>query len=359
MLQHILFAGGGTGGHVYMAVAIRAELLKRNAATEFLFVGTERGMEQRILPPLDFPLETIEISGMKNVGTKGALKSIFRLPASVLQSWRILRKFRPDIVVGLGGYSSGPVVAAAKVLRLPTMVIEPNVTPGFTNRSLARWVDAAAVAFPKTEEFFRGRGRLTGIPIRNRFHEIALRQEFGLPIKILVFGGSLGSHPLNKLVCAALPHMDAKQVRFVHQTGPDDFEDVRGCYVRQSFPGSVRPYIEDMPDQFAWADLVISRAGASTVAEIAAAGRPAVLVPFPQAADDHQRKNALTLQAHGAAVMLEQAGSTGEILAARISALAEDPQKLKSMAQSSRSLAQPDSTAKIIRLMSQIVEDRS
>ncbi len=338
-----------------MAVALREELRQRFPDIECLFVGTPQGLEARVLPGLDFPLRTIKIGGLVKSGWKRAAKTTLQLPVSLVASWRILGECSPGIVVGLGGYSSGPVVAAARLRGLPSVIIEPNVVPGLTNRWLARWAQGAAVAFAETARHLKCPCRVTGIPIRAEFHRIrAGRIDVKRPLRLLVFGGSQGSRPINRLVCAALPHLAAKQIEVVHQTGEADLKTVGDCYRGHEVKAGVFPYIEDMPGRFAWADLVLCRAGASTIAEITAAGRPSILIPFPQAADDHQRHNAEMLESKGAAKLLEQSKASGESLAAQIGELEGDREQLRRMGAAARKLARPGSAAAIVDYLLEI-----
>ncbi len=341
-----------------MAVAVRDELRRRKPGTQCLFVGTERGLESRILPPLGFPLRTIRISGVKNMGVAAALRGWLQIPGSMLQSWRIVGDFNPDVVVGLGGYSSGPVVAASRLRRVPSVVIEPNVIPGLANRLLAGWIDGAAFAFPETAAHFRRNGRLTGIPIRDEFHRIPAPGPRTGPLRILVFGGSRGSRPINDLMCEALDWLRDSGFQIRHQTGPADYSRVRDLYRDQGVEAEVSEYIEEMPRCFADCDLIVSRSGASTIAEITAAGRPSILIPFPHAADDHQRKNAESLQSRGAALVLEQAGARGEDLAKLILDLDRDRTRLANMAKAAKSMAQPDSASRIVDLLEEVSGNR-
>jgi UDP-N-acetylglucosamine--N-acetylmuramyl-(pentapeptide) pyrophosphoryl-undecaprenol N-acetylglucosamine transferase len=350
-LEAVLFAGGGTGGHVYMAVAL-AQLLE-GEGTRIGFAGTAEGLESRILPPLGYALDTIRLGGLKNVGWRRAAQTVFQLPSSLTQSLRIVRRFRPSVIVGVGGYASGPVIVAGRLLRIPSLLLEPNVHPGFTNRLLRPMVEAAAVAFEETGQWFGTKARVTGIPVRRSFFELP-PHDFGMvPMRVLVFGGSRGSRPLNRLMCEALPHLPAQRVRIVHQTGPSELAAVREAY-RGRDDCSVVDYIEQMAEQFREADLIVSRAGASTVAEIAAAGRPALLVPFPQAADDHQRKNALAMERRGAALLVDQETTSGSALAARILALEADRTQLARMAAAARRHARPDAALGIVQLMKEV-----
>ncbi len=359
-LARVLFAGGGTGGHVFMAVAIR-DYLSRPGVTppQTLFVGTEQGLEARILPPLGLPLETIRIGGLQKVGWRRQLSSLAQLLPSGGRSLKILRRFSPDVVVGLGGYSSGPVVAAARLLRLPGILIEPNVVPGLTNRLLARFCNGAAVAFPETAGWFSGDVRVTGIPIRQEFHRIPPLRTHGGRLRLLVFGGSRGSTPINRLMCQSLPLLKKFPLSIVHQTGSDDRDQVREAYIGHQIEAEVADFIYNMPVRFEQADLIVSRAGASTIAEITAAGRPAILIPFPQAADDHQRKNAKALAERGAAVLLDQVAARPEDLAGTIAALAADRSRLGAMGEAARTLAQPESTRLIVELMEEVAEGGS
>ncbi len=338
-----------------MAVALRQELEKRDPACSVLFVGTEKGLESRILPLYDFPLKTIRIGGLNRVDPVRMVRSLAQLPGSLLGSLRIIRSFRPCLVVGLGGYSSGPVMVAARLTGRPALLIEPNIFPGFTNRVLARWVSRAAVAFQETTRFFGSRAVLTGIPIRTEFHQVPPWRPSAEPLRVLVFGGSRGSRPINQIVCEALPSLP-QGLRMTHQTGREDVEWVRQRYQAAGVQGRVLEYLEDMPVELAGADLVISRAGASTVAEITAAGRASILIPLPTAADDHQRKNAHSLEQRGAALVKEQAELEGEELALLLARLNSDRTRLQSMAAASRKLARPDSAGRITDLMEDLCQ---
>ncbi len=355
MPERILFAGGGTGGHVYMAVAIRDWLrTHRTGAVEALFVGTPTGLENHILPPLGFPLETIRIGGLQGMSWRRKLSSLAQLPGSLWAADRIVRRFQPELAVGLGGYSSGPVVLAASWRGIPRLLIEPNATPGLANRWLARFSQGAAVAFPETTRWFRGEVRVTGIPIREEFHRIDTPVFTDGILDLLVFGGSRGSHPINQLLCGALPRLRGLPLRAVHQTGPDDRTAVQQAYREHRIEAEVLDYIEDMPHRFEQADLIVARAGASTIAEITAAGRPALLIPYPQAADNHQLKNARALERRDAALVLEQPSSTPEDLARTILELAADRDRLQAMGRAAKALARPQSAAGIVQLMDEI-----
>lgn len=355
MLNRILFAGGGTGGHVYMAIALANEIRTRNPEAAILFVGTQPGIESRIVPPLGFELKTIEIGALKRVGIARKLHSLFQLPKSFLQSARIIRQFSPSVIAGVGGYASGPVLIMGKLLNIPTLLIEPNLYPGFANRLLAPWVDRAAVAFEETARWFKKKAEITGIPIRKEFHEVKEGVSTEGPLRVLVFGGSRGSRAINNLLCEAVQHFSTSQISLVHQTGTEDFQRVKECYAKtQLAKAEILEFIHDMPAYFARTDLIISRSGASTLAEITAAGRPAILIPFPYAADDHQRKNANALARRNAALVMEEQKTSGAELAQLLLELSKNRERLQQMSQAGKQLSKPDSVDRIIHLMEEI-----
>ncbi len=338
-----------------MAVAVRDCMAARGGTRpESLFVGTPSGLENRILPPLEFPLETIRIGGLQRVGLRRQLATLARLGPTLLRSLEIVKRFAPQIVVGLGGYSSGPVVAAARLRRVPAVLIEPNAVPGLTNRWLAPFCNGAAVAFESTAAHFRGRVRLTGIPIRQEFHRIRSRPGGNARLGVLIFGGSRGSRPINRLVSEALPALARLPLEIVHQTGPDDREAVERAYAEAGVAAQVVEFLHDMPARFERADLIVSRSGACTIAEITAAGRPSILIPFPQAADDHQTVNARALVQHGAALLVEQRTATPQSLADAVASLEADRPRLAAMGEAARSLARPDSSDRIVELLEEV-----
>jgi UDP-N-acetylglucosamine--N-acetylmuramyl-(pentapeptide) pyrophosphoryl-undecaprenol N-acetylglucosamine transferase len=348
-----ILAGGGTGGHVIPALAI-ANQLKKSYGAEVLFIGTARGIENRLVPAAGFPLQLVRVGALKNVSLVTRLKTAFDLPRAVWDAGRMLNEFAPDVVIGVGGYASGPAMLAAIVKHIPTLAFEPNVVPGFANRLVARFVSAAAVHFEETAKYFR-HAEVTGVPVRQAFFEI--RPKRGGTPTLLVFGGSQGAHAINDAMIRCLPALlrEAPGIRIIHQTGERDYNDALTAY--KSLSGKtdesevskfiVSKFIEDMPSAFARADLVVCRSGASTVAEIAAAGKPAIFVPFPRAADDHQRVNAEALARAGAAVVVEESKLEGVWLAETISALLQDPSRLASMSAAARALAHPNAAVDI------------
>ncbi len=344
----VMFAGGGTGGHVYLAVALARELRRRAPACPVLFVGTRRGLEARIVPGEGFEIAFIESAGLKGMRSMKRLRSLLLVPRSLVQSRRVLREFGPDVVVGVGGYASGPVVLAAWLARRRTLVVEPNAHPGLTNRLLARIVDAAALALPEVGNYFGEKGVVTGIPVRREFAAIPRRAP-GATLTLLVYGGSQGSHALNRIVCDALPELKAFGValHLIHQTGEREYEQVRQAHADAGLDSEVRPFLPAIYEELSRADLVLSRAGAGTIAELTVAGRPAILVPFPGAADDHQTKNARALERYGAARMIPETDWGAGRLAREIGYFRDHPQEMGKMAEAARALAKPDAACAI------------
>lgn len=353
--MRVLIAAGGTGGHVYPGIAVAKELLSRGG-NEVRFVGAHGGIETRIVPENGFELSTISSAGLKSVGLKGKVRGVAILPKSFWDSFRILRKFKPDVVVGAGGYVSGPVLMTASLLRIPTLVMDSNALPGFTNRQLAPFVTKAALAFDEALPHFGKKGVVIGNPVRKEFFEIEPK-EVSANAAILVFGGSQGARGINTAVIAALPDLRELKgrLRFIHQTGPYDLETVKKGYADSGWEDAeVLEYISDMVSRFREADLVIARAGATTCAELAAAGKPAIQVPLPTAADDHQRKNAEAMQDAGAARMILQKDLSGARLSQEIKELLTDKDRLESMSISARKLARKDAASAAADLIEEL-----
>jgi UDP-N-acetylglucosamine--N-acetylmuramyl-(pentapeptide) pyrophosphoryl-undecaprenol N-acetylglucosamine transferase len=342
-----ILAGGGTGGHVIPALAIAQELQKQYGA-EVLFIGTARGIENRLVPAAGFPLQLVQVGALNQVSLKTRLKTVVDLPRAVLHARRILSEFAPDVVIGVGGYASGPAMLAAIMRHIPTLAFEPNVVPGFANRVVARWVSAAAVHFEQTAEYF-SHAEVTGVPVRQAFFDIPNKSSSGKTPTLLVFGGSQGAHAINQAMIQCLPELlkQMPEVHLIHQTGERDYNDAQAAYASFAGPVEVYRFIEDMPSFFARADLVLCRSGASTVAEITAAGKPAIFIPFPRAADDHQRVNAQALESVGAAVVLEETKLDQVWLVETVSALLGDPGRLARMSQAARKLAHPNAARDI------------
>ncbi len=351
----VLVAAGGTGGHVFPALAVAEEIARRRTASgvSFQFLGTTRGLESRLIENAGFPYRAIRAAGLKGIRGWRRIGNAAVLPRTFWDSLGVLRGFRPDVVIGMGGYVAGPVLLEAALLRIPTVLIEPNASPGFTNRVLANVVTRAAIGFEETARSFGAKARLTGLPVRQAFFEIP-RREHGAPFTILVFGGSQGSVALNRCVVESLPLVAGRPWRFIHQTGERDESLVAEAYRRAGAAGDVRAFIDDMPVTFARADLVICRAGASTVGELMAAGKASVLVPFPGAADQHQLENALALERAGAARVIQQADLTAARLVSEIDALLADPERLPAMEAAARKLARSDAAAEIASLVEEV-----
>ena len=356
-----ILAGGGTGGHVIPALAIANELTKSHNA-EVLFIGTARGIENRLVPAAGFPLQLVRVGALKNVSLVTRLKTAFDLPRAIWDAGRMLNQFAPDVVIGVGGYASGPAMVAAVMKHIPTLAFEPNVVPGFANRMVAHFVSAAAVHMEQTAKYFR-HGQVTGVPVRHAFFEIVPKRG-GTPT-VLVFGGSQGAHAINQAMirCLRVLQREAPGIHIIHQTGERDYNDALAAYQSSKdgaagsaelFTFEIFKFIEDMPAAFARADLVVCRSGASTVAEIAAAGKPAIFVPFPRAADDHQRVNAEALAQHGAAVVVEESKLEGVWLAETIATLLQDQSRLKRMGQAARELAHPNAARDIAAMAARV-----
>ncbi len=347
-----ILAGGGTGGHVIPALAIANEL-KKTYAAECLFIGTARGIENRLVPAAGYPLKLIRVGALKNVSLTTRLKTAFDLPRALWDAGGMLNEFAPDVVIGVGGYASGPAMLLALVKHIPTLAFEPNAVPGFANRLVARFVSGAAVHLEDTAHYFR-HGEVTGVPVRQAFFDIQAKRG-GTPT-VLVFGGSQGAHAINQAMIRCLPVLqrEAPGIHISHQTGERDYNDALFAYKSHGDAAEIFKFIEDMPSAFARADLVVCRSGASTVAEIAAAGKPAVFVPFPRAADDHQRVNAEALAKHGAAVVVEESKLEGVWLAETIAALLQDQQRLLRMGHAARELAHPNAARDIAAMAARV-----
>ena len=352
--MRVILAGGGTGGHVIPALAI-AQQLKKDYAADVMFIGTSRGMENRLVPAAGFPLKLVEVGALNRVSLATRLKTLFVLPRAVWQARSMLQKFKADVVIGVGGYASGPAMMAAVLGGVPTIAFEPNVVPGFANRVIARWVSQAAVQFTETGRYFK-RFQVTGVPVRPAFFEIAGQRSGDPRPTLLVFGGSQGAHAINEAVVHALPTLREKvpDLRIIHQTGERDLAVTQSAYQHAGIDAEVSAFIQDMPTYFSRADLVLCRSGASTVGEIAAAGKPAIFVPFPRAADDHQKVNARALERAGAALLLEEAQLTGTKLAETVAPLFKDPAKLKQMGVAAQTLAHPRAAEDVAKMAAEL-----
>ncbi len=349
----VLIAGGGTGGHLFPGVALAEEITTRARGNEVLFVGTKRGIEARVLPGLGFPLELLEVEGLKGKGLFARARGVSRLPVALLRSFRILSRFRPDVAVGVGGYASGPMMLAAWMAGVPTAILEQNAVPGVTNKILGRFVGAVFVMFEVSRTHFpAARVQVLGNPVRRGILDnfLAARAVRGPRFRLLVLGGSQGASGLNRRVLDAMEALSDRrgELTVLHQTGARDEADVRAGYERLGVDADVRAFVEDMSAAYRDADLVVCRAGATTIAELMVAKKAAILVPFPHAADNHQEHNAQALVDAGAAVLLREPELTGPVLADAVRALLDDPDRLAAMERASGLAGRPEAAREIV-----------
>lgn len=373
--MRLLIAGGGTGGHLFPGVAVAEEIRARDPGAAVRFVGTRRGIEARVLPELGWELAFIDVSGLKTVGALGALRGLARIPRALWQSRRVVRDFDPDVVIGVGGYASGPVVLVARLMGLPTAILEQNSIPGLTNKILGRFARAVFLSFDESRRFFPGRKVVaSGNPIRRALvaalqhgdsmsendGQDAPASEPGVP-RLLVFGGSQGARALNELVPAAAALLRARGLGFaiVHQTGEAELEATRARYQEAGVEATCQAFIRDMAAAYRSADLVVSRAGATTVAELSVVGRPAILIPYPYAADNHQEINARELVRAGAALLHRQAELTPEGLADALAELLGDADARARMGAAMKALGRPEAAATIADWCAARAERRS
>lgn len=363
----VIIAGGGTGGHLFPGLALAEEFKRRDAGTEVTFVGTEHGIEARIIPREGYPIKFLSAEGFVGRSLLKKMMTALKTALSLLEARRILNSVKPDIVIGVGGYASGAIVLLAGLRSVATMIHEQNSVPGLTNRMLGKIVKRTCVTYHESLPFFpMGKAFLTGNPIRERIlrgeRETACRL-FGLDkavFTVFVFGGSAGARSINRGVVDALNHLiDLKEkLQFLHQTGEKDYEGVREAYRKAGFHGTVAPFIYQMAEAYAAADMVISRAGATTLAEITALGKPAVLIPYPFAAGRHQELNALKLREMGAAFMIPDNELTGEALAGRIRELFENGSLRGEMKKAGKGLGRPDACGRIVDIAISLVKEK-
>jgi UDP-N-acetylglucosamine--N-acetylmuramyl-(pentapeptide) pyrophosphoryl-undecaprenol N-acetylglucosamine transferase len=356
----LMIAGGGTGGHIYPAIAVAQEFVAREGGRRVVFVGTARGLETTIVPKAGFPLELIDVGGLKGKSAGETIRNLFRLPLGFIQASKLIAKHRPDVILGVGGYSSGPVLAAGKLRGVPTAIHDSNAFPGLTNRLLARFVTAVAVGFEAAApRLKRSDAIVTGNPIRREFFEAGNRQPAtGNRRRLLIFGGSQGSHVINEAMVGALLFLARLKDRLdiVHQTGAKELETVKEGYRASAFTGArVVPYLDPMSAELAAADLVVSRSGAMTVGELAAVGRAAILIPFAAATDNHQELNARAVEKAGGAIVITERELSPERLGLAINEIVNDPDRAARMGAAAKSLASPDATKKIVDLLEKIV----
>jgi UDP-N-acetylglucosamine--N-acetylmuramyl-(pentapeptide) pyrophosphoryl-undecaprenol N-acetylglucosamine transferase len=349
----VLIAGGGTGGHLYPGIAVARAFLARVPDAQVTFVGTAAGIESRVVPREGFTLDVIRSAGLKGKSLPSLVRGLGLLPASALDAWRVLARRRPSVVIGVGGYSSGPVVALAALRRIPTLLMEQNAVPGLTNRLLASLVSAAAVTYEESLKVFGGKAFVAGNPVRPEFFREEAYAEHSSPpgaARVLVFGGSQGAHAINMAMVEAASRLAAATpaVAITHQSGERDLEVVRDGYRRAGLQARVEPFLFAMDREMKAADLVVCRSGATTLAELTASARPSILIPFPGATDDHQRRNAEALARVGAAQTIDQRELTGDRLATEILRLAANAGERRRMGQAAAQLARPDAAKLIV-----------
>ena len=347
----LLLAGGGTGGHLFPAIALAEQFKSEEPQGEVLFVGTGHGLEARMLPELGWALETIEMSGWAGRGFIGRFRVLGQLLKSLGQSRKILRNFSPDVVVGVGGYASVPVLLAAKIQGIPFVVHEQNAWPGLANRLLGRWAKRVCLSFDEADRAFHCSATvLTGNPVRSAMETCPVIDDE--KTCLLVFGGSQGARAINRAIVAALPMLEEwrGKLQIIHQSGEQDYEETVQGYRDNNWPDvEVTPFIKDMVGAYAKSTLIVCRAGATTLAELTACGRPAILVPYPYAAAGHQSTNAMAMAARGAAMTMEEADLTPERLATLVSGLLHDRTSIKTMASAARGLARRGAAARLLQ----------
>jgi UDP-N-acetylglucosamine--N-acetylmuramyl-(pentapeptide) pyrophosphoryl-undecaprenol N-acetylglucosamine transferase len=357
--MRVLIAAGGTGGHIYPAIAVANEIMRRSAGATVRFVGTANGLETRLVPQAGFELSLIESSGLVNMHWRTRVRGLVTLPKSFMAARRLIQEFRPDVAIGAGGYVSGPVLLVAALSGVRTLIMESNAVPGFTNRRLIRFVDKAAASFEATLPYFGRKGVVTGNPVRREFFDIPAKVRNDARFSLLLFGGSQGSRAINEAMVAALPFLTSQRaiIEVTHQTGKADFERVRTAYEQAGWMNAnVREYIDDMVTAFGNADLIVARAGATTSAELAAAGRTAIMVPLPGQLE--QQRNAEVLRDGGAARMILQPELSGERLAQEIAALVAAPEQITEMERAARAFARPNAAAATVDLVEELVGGR-
>jgi UDP-N-acetylglucosamine--N-acetylmuramyl-(pentapeptide) pyrophosphoryl-undecaprenol N-acetylglucosamine transferase len=351
-VRTILVAAGGTGGHLFPGIAVADELARRDRTTRVVFAGTPRGLESRLVPAAGYALEQLPILPLNGVGLARMLIGLLVLPWGMLKAALLVLRLRPVAVLGIGGYAGGPVTLLAALLGIRAVILEPNARPGFTNRVLKPFVAAAACAYDEARLSFGAKGVTTGNPVRGGFAALSPKPHRE-PLTLLAFGGSQGSRALNRALVAALPLLPGRErLRIVHQTGAAMRDEVAAAYAAAGRDGdTVLAFLDDMERRFDEADLVVSRSGATTCAELCVAGKAAILVPFAGAADDHQTTNARALAAAGAARVLEERQLTGESLAREVEALVSDPPRIVAMEAAARRLGRPDAAARVAELV--------
>ena len=348
----LLIAGGGTGGHVFPALAIAREWLSRGSEREVVLVGTERGIEMKLVPQAGLPLETLRVAGLKGKGGATLLKNLAMLAPAMLDARRVLRKHKPAAALGVGGYAAGPMLLATWLARVPNIIFEPNAEPGFTNKVLARISQRIATGYEVSARQWGKKAVLTGCPVRPEFFSIT-PQEPHKPLRLLITGGSQGALPINRAFVDSMDKLALRknELSIVHQTGERDYDAVRTAYARREIRAEVLPFLTNMPERFAWADVIVCRAGAITAAEIVAAGRAAIFIPFGRATDSHQLRNAHEMARSGAGRVITEPELTANKLTNEIFSLLDQPGEIEKLSSNARALARPNATRDIVNLI--------
>jgi len=348
----LLIAGGGTGGHVFPAVAIAKEWLSRGAEREVVLVGTQRGIEMKLVPDAGLLLETIRAAGLKGKGGVTLVKNLSMLVPGVIDAFGVLRKHKPAVAFGVGGYAAGPMMLATWLSGIPNVIFEPNAQPGFTNKVLAQLAKRIATGYQVSARAWGKKAVVTGNPVRAEFFQIAPRNP-EKPFRLLVTGGSQGARPINMafIKAAELLALRKDEMRIAHQTGERDYNDVLAAYAKNGMNAQVAPFLTNMAERFAWADVIVCRAGAITAAEVAAAGRAAIFIPFGAATDSHQLRNAQEMTDAGAGKLIVEPELTPERLRNEIFSLLDQPTQIEALATKARSLAHPRAAREIVGLI--------
>jgi len=356
----LLIAGGGTGGHVFPALAIAQEWLARGSEREVVLVGTERGIEMKLVPQAGLPLETLRVAGLKGKGGATLIKNLAMLVPAMLDARRVLRKHKPIAAFGVGGYAAGPMLLATWLGRVPNVIFEPNAEPGFTNKVLARISARIATGYEISAREWGEKAIVTGCPVRAEFFSIPPRKP-EKPIHLLITGGSQGALPINRAFVDAMDLLAARknELQVVHQTGERDYNAVRTAYARREFLAEVAPFLSNMAERFAWADIIVCRAGAITAAEVAAAGRAAIFIPFGHATDSHQLRNAQEMACAGAGRLIPEQELTADRLTLEIFSLLDQPREIENLAMSARRQAHPDAAREIVDLIEEAARPAS
>jgi UDP-N-acetylglucosamine--N-acetylmuramyl-(pentapeptide) pyrophosphoryl-undecaprenol N-acetylglucosamine transferase len=352
----LLIAGGGTGGHVFPALAIAREWMSRGNERDVVLVGTQRGIEMKLVPQAGLPLETLRVAGLKGKGGATLVKNLAMLGPGVADAFRVLRKHKPVAAFGVGGYAAGPMMLATWLSGVPNVIFEPNAEPGFTNRVLAKISRRIATGYDLSARVWGKKAVVTGCPVRTEFFSIAPRSS-QKPFRLLITGGSQGALAINRAIVDAMDRLAARknELAIVHQTGERDYNAVRTAYARREFPAEVVPFLTNMAERFAWADVIVCRAGAITAAEIAASGRAAIFVPFGHATDSHQLRNAQEMARAGAGRVIPEPELTPERLSSEIFSLLDQPGEIERQSCAARSLARPNAARDIVNMIEDVV----